>query len=153
WFKKNNIKLEKLQDFWELLLTRDDLDKDVYSEFGFWINDKVDIFDDYKWLAEMIAETLTKSKGKIDRDNGLLDRLPEFAESNPDQTLIILNKFFIEGIFGDSNSNKWVHIDNKIISVFEKLYMYDKAKTKALINKLLPKGGRRFWPLKDIVDK
>ncbi|EKD85678.1 MAG: hypothetical protein ACD_37C00658G0002 [uncultured bacterium] len=150
WFKKQNIKLEKLQAFWPLILNRTDLPSEIYAEFGFWVNHQKDIFDD-KWLAEMIAKTLDKSNGKIDWDYGTMARLDKFAKVDPENTLIILGKYLLDGILGTTRDGKWFYLDDPKIAVFKDLYKSKPTETKDLINKLLEKGGRTFWPLKDIV--
>lgn len=148
WFKEGNIKLQKLKDFWEWVLQQD-LDEEVYAAFGTWVNDKKDIFKDYSWLANMMARTLEKSKGRIEWDHSLAKRLPEFAAANPKDTLIILEKYLF-GILGSQRMN-WYRLDDVKISVYETLYKSNPAETKELINKLLENGGRPFWPLRKIV--
>jgi hypothetical protein len=151
WFEEKNVDLEKLKDFWTLILSRKDLEDDVYSAFGFWVNHKEDIFD-YNWLAGMMAETLTRSNGKIDWEFGTLKKALEFAKVNPSKTLIILEKYLLDGILSDSTDKKWFYLDEEKKSAFEELYETKPTETKALINKLLEKGGRLFWDLKDIVN-
>lgn len=150
WFSDNNVKLEKLKAFWVLILKREDLAPDVYTAFGFWINHSRDIFE-YGWLAEMMAATLQKSNGKIDSDYGMLSRMDEFLKANPEKTLIILEKYLVEGILGDSQDKNWFYLNDERISVFKALYRSRPEETKALINQLLEKGGRPFWPLKDVI--
>lgn len=151
WFKKQNIKLEKLEAFWALILNRNDLPSAIYAEFGFWINHEKDIFD-YKWLLATMVKTLGKSKGTINRDYGLLRQLDKFTKTNPEQTLVILQRYLLDGILGGNQDKKWFHLDEEKIAVFKDLYEYKPVRTKALINKLLKKGGRPFWPLIDIIE-
>ena len=150
WFKEQNVNLEKLKAFWILILGREDLEPEVYAAFGFWVNHSKDIFE-YGWLAEMMAATLQKSKGKIDWDYGTLARMDEFTKENQDKALVILEKYLLEGILGDSQGKNWFYVDDEKISVFKELYSAKPEETKALINQLLEKGGRTFWPLKDII--
>lgn len=151
WFKKQNVKLEKLQAFWSLILGRTDLLSEIYAEFGFWVNHEKDIFD-YNWLIDMMAKTLEKSKGRVEWDYGTMARLDKFAKVDPEKTLIILEKYLIDGIYGDREDRKWFYLDDAKIAVFKDLYKSKPTETKALINKLSEKGGRTFWPLKDIVE-
>jgi hypothetical protein len=151
WFRKQDVKLEKLQAFWSLILNRSDFPSEIYAEFGFWVNHEKDVFD-YQWLVGMMATTLEKSKGKIEWDYGTLARLGKFSKVDPEKTLIILEKYFIDGMFEPTEDRKWFYLDDAQIAVFKDLYKSKPAETKTLINKLLEKGGRTFWPLKDIIE-
>lgn len=151
WFEEKNVKLQKLKDFWDLILNRDDLEQVIYEAFGCWVNHKKKIFD-YGWLAGMVARTIEKSNGVIDWDHGIVYRLHEFAKADPGKTLVILEKYLLGGILGDSGKN-WFYLDDKKIEVFKELYKVKPEETKDLINKLLEKGGRPFWPLKDIIEE
>lgn len=150
WFTEQKIDLQKLRDFWTLILKTTDLDSDVYAAFGFWVNHKKDIFGDYAWLAAMMADTLEKSKGKLDWDYGLTATLPKLAAANPEKTLIIIEKYLLDGVLGEGEK-KWFYLDDAKISAFEILYKAKPTETTSLINKLLEKGGRLFWPLRNIV--
>ena len=142
--------MEKLKAFWTLVLEREDLEPDVYAAFGFWVNQSKDIFD-YGWLTEMMAETLQKSKGKVDWDYGTLKRMEKFIKANPEKALVILEKYLLDGILGGAQEKNWFYVDDEKISMFEELYKAKPDETKTLINQLLEKGGRTFWPLKDII--
>jgi len=150
WFKEQNVKLEKLKAFWILILGREDLEPEVYATFGFWVNHKKDIFE-YGWLAEMMAATLQKSRGKIEWGYGILARMEEFTKANPEKALIILEEYLLEGILGDSQGKNWFYVDDEKVSVFKELYKAKPEETKVLIDQLLEKGDRTFWPLKDII--
>jgi hypothetical protein len=147
WFEEEKIDLGKLKALWELLLEMR-LDADTYTSFGFWINYKKDIFD-YDWLARMIQKTLNKTGGVIEWDHGIENKLLELAKANPEATLKIIERLFM-GKLGAQSMN-WFRLDDKKISVFKVLYEKEPAKTKSLINQLLEKGGRPFWPLRDIL--
>lgn len=150
WFKEKNVKLDKLKAFWILILGREDLSPDVYAAYGFWVNHSKDIFDN-GWLTDMMAKTLEKSKGKVDWDYGTFARLGNFAKANPEKTIIILERYLLDGILG-GRGKSWFYLDDEKIRVFKELYKAKPSETKALINKLLEKGGRPFWPLKDIIE-
>lgn len=151
WFKEQNVKLEKLKDFWLLILDREDLDPEVYSAFGFWVNHQKDIFD-YSWLVGMVAKTLVKSNGKINWDHGIISRLNNFVDVDPSNTFIIVKKYLLDGLYSENSNNRWFYLDDEKIKVFKKLYKAKPTETEELINSLLGKGGSTFWPLKDIVD-
>lgn len=150
WFKEKNVKLEKLQAFWVLILEREDLAPEVYAAFGFWVNHSKDIFD-YGWLAGVMAKTVEKSQGQLEWDYGTLAKMDEFAKADPASALLILGKYLLEGILGDAGKN-WFYVDDEKVAVFRTLYQAKPDETTALINQLLEKGGRTFWPLKDVIE-
>ncbi len=150
WFKEKNVKLEKLKTFWIILLEREDLAPEIYAAFGFWVNHSKDVFD-YRWLTEMMAKTLEKSHGQLEWDYGTQARMDKFAEADPENALLILEKYLLEGILGDSGK-KWFYVDDEKVTVFKILYRAKPEETTALINQLLEKGGRTFWPLKDVIE-
>jgi hypothetical protein len=152
YFKANNISIKKLMDLWEFLLRQDILDSDVFSAFGFWINRKEDIFE-YSWLVKKMAETLTRSNGKLDREYELLQRLSKFVQVDPASTFIIVEKYLIGGLLA-GDERKMFMVDDNMREVFAELYKYDSESTVELTNKLLthPNGGKVFWGLRKIVE-
>lgn len=148
WFKEKNVDLTDFKKLWELLL-EEDLETAVYQSFGFWVNDKIDVFD-YIWLADMVAKTLEKTGGIINWDRGIEIRLQKFADVNPEATIIILKNLLIGGLIGSQRMN-WYQVKDTQIEVFKTIYKENPGATKDLINELLEKGGRTFWPLRKIV--
>jgi hypothetical protein len=55
------------------------IEPEVLSGFGLWVNPDKEILDDNIVIGK-ISQTLKKSDGNIDWDNGLLKRLARFAE-------------------------------------------------------------------------
>lgn len=152
WLKSKNVSVDKLKDLWMYLLALD-LSSDTYSAFGTWVNHRSDfqVFDS-AWLARKIAETLIKSEGIIDWEYGTEKRLLEFANADPEATLIIFEKIFLGSLVNAQRLN-WFSLDDDQIEAFRVLYEFDHEKTEDLINQLLIKGGKPFWPLKDIINK
>ncbi len=104
----------------------------------------------YRYYRNNIYAFIRKIKDNW--NYGFLAKLDRFAKADPEQTLFVLEKYLLDRVFGATSEKKWFHLDDEKIAVFKDLYKSNPAETKALINKLLEKVGRTFWPFKDIIE-
>ena len=154
--KDKKINLKKIEKFWNWALENID-DEKVLSGFGHWINPNSEVLND-SFVAEKIAETLRKSDGDIDWDYGLMQRLIKFAEINPEDTISIIENYFLdkEGGLNKHRGVPMFHIDNEIKEALDIIYRKNKnlrSKIENLINTLIKKGSSIFWSLEDILEK
>ena len=143
----------RLRELWDRLLKKSE-EREVYKEFGFWINLDKGIFE-LAWLAKRVRETLERANGFLRWDNGLVEVSPQLAQAAPEDMLEIVRLYLHEGgVRGKNQQVLWLwDSDNKWIEVFEILYHNPstKDKTEGLINRLVVEGGRAFWPLKRLL--
>lgn len=140
------LSIEKLKKFWEWVI--DQSEPEALDGFGYWINPNKDFFNDDKWLAKMLGETLKKSEGGLDWEYGLMERLPVLALAAPSETLVLLSEYFL----GKRNQERqWFRADEKLQMVFRTLSENPETnkQTGVLVNDLISRYGRRFWELKD----
>jgi hypothetical protein len=140
------LDIEKLKEFWEWALEH--CESEALDGFGFWVNPNKDFFSDDKWLAKMFGETLKKSKGGLDWEHGLMERLPFMVNSAPDETLTILQEYLL----GERNEERqWFRVDENFSKVFRVLSENPSTHDgiAILVNNLISQYGRRFWELKD----
>jgi hypothetical protein len=154
--KDKKINLKKIEKFWNWALENID-DEKVLSGFGHWINPNSEVLSD-SFVAEKIAETLKKSDGDIDWDYGLMQRLVKFAEINPENTISIIENYFLdkEGGLNKHRGVPMFHIDNEIKEALSIIYKKNKnlrSEIENLINTLIKKGSSIFWSLEDILEK
>lgn len=154
--KDKKINLKKIEKFWNWTLENID-DEKVLSGFGHWINPNSEVLSD-SFVAEKIAETLKKSDGDIDWDYGLMQRLVKFAEINPENTISIIENYFLdkEGGLNKHRGVPMFHIDNEIKEALSIIYKKNKnlrSEIENLINTLIKKGSSIFWSLEDILEK
>ena len=145
----------RLRELWDRLLKKSE-EREVYKEFGFWINLDKGIFE-LAWLAKRVRETLERANGFLRWDNGLVEVSPQLAQAAPEDMLEIVRLYLHEGgVRGKNQQVLWLwDSDNKWIEAFETLYRNPstRAGTAALINRLIHEGGRAFWQLKRISDE
>jgi len=145
----------RLRDLWDWLLQSDER-REVYKEFGLWINLDKGIFEPI-WLARRLRETLERADGFLNWDNELVKASPRLAQAAPVDTLAIARLYLHEGGVRGKNQRALWHwdSDNQWIGAFEILYRNPttKVETEGLINRLVGEGGRAFWPLKRILDE
>ncbi len=154
WIEKNNVDKQKLIEFWDQCLN-EDLNEDILSGFGAWINSKQAIIPD-DILIERIAETLKKTHGKLSWSNRFLKRLHCFAKVNQEKTLEAITYYLI-GKSGKLKSERYkYHYDEEIKNALRLIYqnadLQNKVQSKNLINLLIKEGGRVFWDLKEIIN-
>ncbi len=145
----------RLRDFWDWLLQRDER-REVYKEFGLWINLDKGIFE-LIWLARRVRETLEMADGFVEWGNELVKASPRLAQAAPEDTFEIARLYLHEGgVHGKNQRALWLwDSDNQWIETFEILYRNPatKAGTDGLINDLVRDGTQAFWPLKRILDE
>lgn len=152
WFKENGVSKQKLMDFWEWLLKRENVPPEVFSGFGFWVNPKKEIFES-KWLASKMSETMKKATGKFDWEYGLMEQLPNLAKISPKETLEIIRHYLLDGEKLNPHRRGWIHIDRELRTALDVLYANDAMKKEVyeLINTLITVGGSQFWPFKGVL--
>ena len=160
WFKENKVKKKKIFGFWDWILENKKItDTKIFSGFGFWINPERDVINEKKnKVVSKIAKTIEKSEGDIDWDYGFIQRLPDFAKKDPQNTLSIIGNYFLNK---DKNLNQHrnlpiFHIDEEIKEALDIIYKENNVlepKVKELINLLIEKGSNAFWGLKDVIEK
>lgn len=151
--KEGKVDVQKIKDLWDWIL-ENVKNEEVFAGFGFWVDKEQNVFDDSRWLADHIAETLEKSKGETDWDYGLIKLVPTLAEQAPEETLKILRAYLLEHCLKKSDSFRNMIYVNDFVKAFEILYKNDAMKfaVSELINELIEKGGSRFWKLEEVID-
>lgn len=152
-FKEHpEVKLEKLLQFWDWLLAKDE-SPDVFAEFGFWMNTTDGVYEHVPELARRIVSTLEKSNGKVDWEIKLMDSLPELASKAPQETLRLLDLYLSELDVSPAGRGM-MHVDANLVDIFRQLYKNPVTKdgTYELIDKLLPIGNGVFWQLKKALE-
>ena len=143
----------RIRELWDWLLQRDE-NREVYMEFGLWIDLDKGIFEPV-WLAKRVRETLERANGFLTWDDGLVKASPQLAQAAPEDTLEIAWLYLHEGgVRGKNQQVFWLwESENEWIEAIEILYRHPstKARTKGLINRLVVEGGRAFWPLKRLL--
>ena len=143
----------RLRELWDWLLKKRE-EREVYMEFGFWINLDKGIFEP-AWLAQRVRQTFEKTNGLLTWDAELVKKSPLLAQAAPEDTLEIARLHLLVGGVQGKNQRMLWHwdSDNKWIEAFEILYRNSSTKieTKGLINRLVGEGGRTFWQLKRIL--
>lgn len=150
--KESKVDVQKIKDLWDWTLKNVE-NEEVFAGFGFWVDKEQNVFDDSRWLADHIAETLEKSKGETDWDYGLIKSVPILAEQAPEETLRILKAYLLEHCLNKSDSFRNTIYVNDFFMAFEILYKNDATKlaVSELISELIEKGGSRFWKLEDVI--
>lgn len=153
---QNEMKVskDKLIDFWNWILTTDlPIEQKAFSGFGFWINPGKEIIPDEIAVVNM-AKTLEKSGGKIDWEYGLIQRLPKFAEVNPEKTLEIIRNMVLLGDDMNPNYRHYFDAHGNFAEPLRTIYGNESMKkpVRDLINTFVSKGGRNFWSLKEIIE-
>ncbi len=143
----------QLRELWDRLLQNDE-EREVYMEFGQWINLDKGIFEP-SWLARRVKETLERANGILAWDIGLVKASPQLAQAAPEDALEIARLYLHEGgVRGKNQRVMWFwESDNQWIEVLEILHRNPSTKsgTEGLINMLVGDGGRAFWPLKRLL--
>ena len=143
----------RLRELWDRLLQNDEK-REVYMEFGQWINLDKRIFEP-SWLARRVKETLERANGILAWDIGLVKASPQLAQAAPEDTLEIARLYLHDGgVRGKNQRVMWLwESDNQWIEVLEILHRNPgtKSGTESLINRLVGDGGRAFWPLKRLL--
>ncbi len=143
----------RIREFWDWVLQNDE-EREVYMEFGQWINLDKGIFEPI-WLARRVKETLERANGILRWDIGLVKASPQLAQAAPEDTLEIARLYLHEGgVRGKSQRVMWLwESDNQWIEVLEILHRNPSTKSgmESLINRLVGEGGRAFWPLKRLL--
>lgn len=143
----------RLRELWDWLLQNDEK-REVYMEFGLWINLDKGIFEPI-WLARRVRETLEMADGFLEWDNDLVKASPRLAQEAPEETFEIARLYLLEGGVRGKNQQvlwRWDLYD-EWIEAFEILYRNPatRAGTDGLINELVRDGTQAFWPLKRIL--
>lgn len=145
----------RIRELWDWLLKNGE-EREVYMEFGLWINLDKGIFEPF-WLAQRVRDTLERAIGFLTWANGLVKASPQLAQAAPEDTFEIVRLYLHEGgVRGNNQQVLWLwDSDNKWMEAFEILYRNPstKVETEALINRLVVEGGRAFWPLKRILER
>ncbi|MCY3800161.1 MAG: hypothetical protein OXG46_01140 [Chloroflexi bacterium] len=143
----------RLRELWDRLLQNDE-EREVYMEFGQWINLDKGIFEP-SWLARRVKETLERANGILAWDIGLVKASPQLAQAAPEDALEIARLYLHKGgVRGKNQRVMWFwESDNQWIEALEILHRNPgtKSGTEGLINMLVGDGGRAFWPLKRLL--
>ena len=144
----------RIRELWDWLLKKGE-EREVYMEFGLWINLDKGIFEP-DWLAKRVRETLERADGFLTWDNGLVKASPRLAQAAPEDTFEIVRLYLHEG--GVRGQNQHVtqlwDLYDEWMEVFKLLYRNPstKVKTEGLINRLVGEGGRAFWSLERVLE-
>lgn len=145
-------KIKRVKDFWDLMLKTKN-DSPSLKEFGTWVEVSNNVFE-VKWLAKKINQTLNATGGELKWDYGLIKSIERLAAEAPQDALAILEKHFL-WLIDNEKQFLLIQDDKEWYSAFKILYESGDKKisddTYSLINKLIEKGGRQFWSLKDVV--
>lgn len=149
--KAEKIQIDRLKEFWDWAI-ENVKNKEILSEFGFWMNLKSKAFSDEKWVAQNTRKTLEKTGGEIDWNYGLMESLPEFLKVDPEETLKILDLHLKN--LNTKEGGGWIRVDEDLLGIFKDLYRNPVTKEGAynLINELLILGSQRFWILKNALE-
>jgi len=154
WLKENKVSKKKLLGFWDWILEKKDVEPEVLSGFGYWINRDVEILPDSD-VIERIATTLKKSEGNISWDYNLLRRLPIFAEKNQEKTLEIISSYLLDSSGNNLNLNRRTPFlyDDEIKEALKIIYKKETLRPRvvSLINTLIEKGSSTFWDFKEVI--
>ncbi len=152
WIKTNGVDKDKVEAFWDWLLSNTEIDQKVFEAFGFWMDAEWKVFDP-SWQAEYARRTLEKTRGVIDWDYNLQQSLPVFVKVAPQDTLAILRLYLLDYLSQKMEHQGYFHLDDEITEVFEALYNNPDTKQGVydLIDALLPRGNGAFWKLKDVL--
>lgn len=138
---------KRMRKLWDDLL-EDYGDPKLFVEFGYWINLEKPIFEP-KWLAEKVKQVLVKTKGVLSSEYGLTKSIAKLAEKNPQDTLEIARRYFLDGLINQKQG--YFYQDQEWLEAFRVLYDKRKEETEKLINELIGEGGRAFWKFKTIL--
>ena len=149
---KFSWRLERIKDFWELMLQNKNNSK-CLIEFGSWIDAKKNVFET-SWLAYMIRRTLDATGGELRWDYGLRESIEKIATESPQDALVILERYFLWLIKNEKNIIP-IRDDKEWYNAFKILYKSEDKAIKHsiynLISTLIEKGGKTFWGLEEIV--
>lgn len=151
WCEEQGVNIEKLKALWDWVLNIW-TDQDVFSEFGFWIDTKKEIFE-IEWLANRTKRTLEKSKGVLDWEYGMMKSMPDFIKVTPEDALAMLQHYIEATLAGEQARRGWFYVDGELVQMFKELYTNTtpelKRATYDLVNSLVRRGGSQFWSLRD----
>jgi hypothetical protein len=149
--QKNPESRDRLVKFWQWLL-KNYTGSELFREFGFWINLEKKIIEPAQ-LANMVKETLEKTKGVLAWGHGLTKNVIKLAQTSPKDTLEIARLYLLEGGVRGGKMRWLFMLDDEWFEALEILYknLETKNATYALINDLIREGGSKFWQLKEIV--
>lgn len=147
-------RIKRVKNFWEKMLINKSKSPSLI-EFGSWIETSGGVFED-KWLASMVARTLSATDGELTWNYGLTKSIERLSAKSPQDTLTILEKHFIWLIENEKHFFP-IQDDKEWYGAFKMLYESKdkeiKDATYSLINRLIEKGGKQFWSLEEIVKK
>ena len=152
-FAKNPESKNRLMELWDWLL-ENHRNPATFRAFGYWIDLDKEIFEP-SWLAQRAKKTLGITDGILEWQHGLVISSLEFAQEAPEDTVEIARLYLlVGGVQGNHQPTLW-HWDSnkKWIDALSILYRNPETKTETakLIHTLLGKGGRAFWPLREIL--
>jgi hypothetical protein len=152
WLEENEVSKDKLMMFWDWLLKQENINPEVFSGFGMWVNQESEVLD-FGWLAEKMAETMKRAKGQMDWDYGLMQQLPKLAKTSARQTLKIIEYYLLNDDILNVHRSGWIHIDRELRQALDFLYANQETRDDVynLINKLIEIGGSQFWGLKEVI--
>ena len=129
----------RIRELWDWLLQKDEK-REVYMEFGLWINLEKGIFEP-DWLAKRVRKTLERADGFLEWDNGLVKASPRLAQAAPEDTFEIAQLCLYEGgVRGKNQQVLWLwDSGSEWIEALEILYRNPstKVETEGLINRLV----------------
>lgn len=156
WLEEHKISKDKLLQLWDWVLENANIkDPKIFSGFGYWINPEKEILDD-RTVIEKIAKTLNKSGGSLNWDYSFEQRLSKFAQVDTANTLLAIRNLFLnsEGNLNKEAQEYYFEMD-KIREALNIIYTKGDIEIKKevadLINTLIVKGSRPFWPLEEIL--
>ncbi|OGH88636.1 MAG: hypothetical protein A3J93_00890 [Candidatus Magasanikbacteria bacterium RIFOXYC2_FULL_42_28] len=145
----------KLSNLWDWILANPiDGENEIFAYFGFWVGEKQRLFTDLKWLVLHFKQSLEKSNGDIEWEHGVINRLPDFANAAPEDTLIILELYLMQQVVAGPGYFAYSLYGDSITTALKTLYKNSQTKDGVvnLINELLVKGSNRFWELKKVIE-
>lgn len=155
WLAEHKISKDKLLQLWDWVLENTNIkDPKIFSGFGYWINPEREIIDD-RIVIEKIAKTLNKSGGKLNWDYSFKQRLSKFAQVDAANTFLAIRNLFLDSADNLNKVQEYYFEMDKIKEALNIIYtkgdMEIKKEVADLVNTLIVKGSRPFWPLEEIL--
>ena len=144
----------RLKELWDWLLDNCHECK-PFEEFGFWMNENQKGIFNSSWLADHIKRTLTKTKGILEWDYGLIKSIVKLANDAPVDTLAIVRLYLFEGGIKNKNVLRMPsYVEQEWFDTLKILYanQLTQQDTEKLIDDLNREGGQPFWHLEQILN-
>ena len=151
--KHEEVNHTKLLKFWDWTIeNKDSFDSSVFQAYGMWINPKAEVLDDQEVIKRLVKTTHI-TKGLINWDHGMTQRLKIFAAKDPAETLNLIRELLIpRAESGDPNAF-WMYRE-EYRDALKEIYnsTEDKESVISLVDELIEKGSEPYWILKQAIE-